>query len=127
MAFLDGAPPERLCQPMVDHITARGGKVVMSKPLQNIELRPDGTVAGLRMQGGELVTADVYVSAMPVDIMKIKMPEPWKAMPFFQQLNGLVGVPVINIHLWFDRKVTGRSNPRLLDYWLLTDDSLMAR
>ena len=24
MAFLDGAPPERLCQPMVDYITARG-------------------------------------------------------------------------------------------------------
>ena len=27
MAFLDGAPPERLCQPMVEYITARGGEV----------------------------------------------------------------------------------------------------
>jgi 15-cis-phytoene desaturase len=27
MAFLDGAPPERLCQPMVDYFKARGGEV----------------------------------------------------------------------------------------------------
>jgi len=27
-------------------------------------------------------------------------------MPFFQQLNGLEGVPVINVHIWFDRKLT---------------------
>jgi 15-cis-phytoene desaturase len=43
---------------------------------------------------------------MPVDIMKLMMPQPWAAMPFFQQLNGLEGVPVINIHIWFDRKLT---------------------
>jgi len=27
-------------------------------------------------------------------------------MQFFQQLNGLEGVPVINVHIWFDRKLT---------------------
>jgi uncharacterized protein with NAD-binding domain and iron-sulfur cluster len=43
---------------------------------------------------------------MPVDIMKLLMPQPWAAMPFFQQLNGLEGVPVINIHIWFDKKLT---------------------
>lgn len=52
------------------------------------------------------VTGDLYISAMPVDIMKLLMPQPWAAMPFFQQLNGLEGVPVINIHIWFDRKLT---------------------
>jgi 15-cis-phytoene desaturase len=46
------------------------------------------------------------MSAMPVDIMKLLMPEPWAATPFFQQLNGLEGVPVINIHIWFDRKLS---------------------
>lgn len=52
------------------------------------------------------VQGDLYVSAMPVDIMKLLMPKPWAAMPFFQQLNGLEGVPVINIHIWFDQKLT---------------------
>ncbi len=27
-------------------------------------------------------------------------------LPCFIQLDGLFGVPVINIHLWFDRKLT---------------------
>lgn len=38
MAFLDGAPPERLCQPMVDHFTARGGEIVMNARVKDIVL-----------------------------------------------------------------------------------------
>ena len=44
MAFLDGAPPERLCQPMVDYITSRGGEVHMNSPLRQINLNEDSTV-----------------------------------------------------------------------------------
>ena len=44
MAFLDGAPPERLCQPMVDYITSRGGEVHMNCPLRQINLNEDSTV-----------------------------------------------------------------------------------
>jgi uncharacterized protein with NAD-binding domain and iron-sulfur cluster len=55
---------------------------------------------------GESITADLYVSAMPVDIVKKLMPEPWYRMDFFRRLDKLVGVPVINIHIWFDRKLT---------------------
>jgi 15-cis-phytoene desaturase len=43
---------------------------------------------------------------MPVDPFKLLLPEPWKQMPYFKKLDGLNGVPVINIHLWFDRKLT---------------------
>lgn len=32
---------------------------------------------------GESITADLYVSAMPVDIVKKLMPEPWGRMDFF--------------------------------------------
>jgi len=46
--------------------------------------------------------------------MKKLSPEPWKAMPFFQKLKGLEGVPVINIHIWFDRKL---STVRVLLLW----------
>jgi 15-cis-phytoene desaturase len=41
-----------------------------------------------------------------VDPLKLLLPEPWKQLPYFQKLDGLNGVPVINIHLWFDRKLT---------------------
>eukprot|EP00195_Chlamydomonas_chlamydogama_P005866 CAMPEP_0202905030 /NCGR_PEP_ID=MMETSP1392-20130828/32148_1 /ASSEMBLY_ACC=CAM_ASM_000868 /TAXON_ID=225041 /ORGANISM="Chlamydomonas chlamydogama, Strain SAG 11-48b" /LENGTH=577 /DNA_ID=CAMNT_0049592943 /DNA_START=19 /DNA_END=1752 /DNA_ORIENTATION=+ len=106
MAFLDGAPPERLCQPMVDHFTAKGGEIKMEARVRDIVLNDDGSVKNLQLTNGETVEGDVYISAMPVDIMKLLVPEKWKPMPYFKQLDGLEGVPVINIHIWFDRKLT---------------------
>ncbi|MEY2976625.1 MAG: phytoene desaturase [Cyanobacteriota bacterium] len=111
MAFLDGAPPERLCQPLVDYITERGGEVHLNKPLKEILLNDDNTVKGYLIRGldgaaDEVITADLYVSAMPVDPLKTMVPQPWRGYPEFKQIQGLEGVPVINLHLWFDRKLT---------------------
>lgn len=78
----------------------------LNQRLQTIDLNPDGSVSGFKMANGESVTADLYVSAMPVDILKILLPSSWKQEPFFDKLKGLEGVPVINVHLWFDRKLT---------------------
>ena len=60
-----GAPPERLCAPLVEYFQARGGEVHLNKRLKEIELAEDGNVAGFRMADGSLVTGDLYVSAMP--------------------------------------------------------------
>lgn len=111
IAFLDGSPTERLCQPIVDYITDRGGEVHLKKPLKQILLNPDQTVQGFLIRGldgapDEVITADAYVSAMSVDVMKVLTPAPWKQIECFQKLEGLEGVPVINLHLWFDRKLT---------------------
>lgn len=111
MAFLDGAPTERLCQPMVDYITERGGEVRLNAPLKEFLLNTDGSVKGFLLRGldgaeDEVLTADMYVSAMPVDPLKVMLPADWKKLEFFQQLDGLEGVPVINVHMWFDRKLT---------------------
>lgn len=105
-AFLDGNQPDRLCAPMAEHITkVGGGEVRVDAPMQEILLAEDGSVAGIKMRDGEILTADHYVSAMPVDALKLKLPEQWKDMPFFKQLRELEGIPVINVHLWFDRKL----------------------
>ncbi len=125
MAFLDGSPTERLCQPIVDYITERGGEVRFNSPLKEILLNDDNTVAGFLIRGlngaeDEVLTADAYVSAMPVDPLKLLLPQPWKEMPFFQKLEGLEGVPVINLHLWFDRKLTD------IDHLLFSRSSLLS-
>jgi len=108
MAFLDGAPPERLCQPIVDYITERGGEVHMNSPLKKINLNTDSTVKSFTIDDPdkEDLVADAYVSAMPVDIFKLLIPNQWKGLNTFSKLDGLNGVPVINIHLWFDKKLT---------------------
>jgi len=107
MAFLDGMPPERLCAPIADSFTAKGGTVRMSSRLQEILLDDEtGNVAGFKLVDGSVVTGDAYISAMPVDIVKQRIPPAWKALPYFSKLEGLKGVPVINVHLWFDRKLS---------------------
>jgi hypothetical protein len=55
----------RLCQPVVDYFRARGGDVKLNSRLKNIRLNPDETVAGYELTNGEVVTGDIYVSAMP--------------------------------------------------------------
>ncbi len=115
VAFLDGAPPERLCQPIVDYIIERGGEIHLSSPIKEIRLKADDTVHSFLMRGlngadDYEVTADAYVSAMPVDPLKVMLPEPWQKLDCFKKMQGLEGVPVINIHLWFDRKLTAIDN-----------------
>ncbi len=115
VAFLDGSPTERLCQPLVDHIVEGGGEVHLNAPLKQILLKPDGTVQGFLLRGldgaeDHEIEADAYVSALSVDPLKVMLPESWQKLDFFQKMQGLEGVPVINIHLWFDRKLTDIDN-----------------
>lgn len=112
MAFLDGSPTERLCEPLVEHIEQRGGSVLLQKPLKAITLNAAGSVKNIVIRSlspdtpDEIVQADAYVSAMPVDILKRLLPSEWKQKEMFKKLDNLIGVPVINVHLWFDRKLT---------------------
>ncbi|KAK1294515.1 hypothetical protein QJS10_CPA16g00027 [Acorus calamus] len=105
MAFLDGNPPERLCMPIVDHIHSKGGEVRLTSRIQKIELNSDGTVKHFVLSNGNVIEGDVYVIATPVDIFKLLLPQDWKEIPYFKRLEKLVGVPVINVHIWFDRKL----------------------
>jgi 15-cis-phytoene desaturase len=105
MAFLDGNPPERLCLPIVNHIQSLGGEVRLDSRIQKIELNKDGTVKNFLLNNGNVIEGDVYVFATPVDTLKLLLPEDWKEIPYFRKLEKLVGVPVINVHIWFDRKL----------------------
>ncbi len=125
MAFLDGAPPERLCDPIVKHIQSCGGEVHLGCPIKAINIKEDGTVDSFRIaesdgEGTKDIQADAYVSAMPVDIFKLLLPSKWKRMEIFKKLDGLRGVPVINIHLWFDRKLTS------IDHLLFSRSKLLS-
>lgn len=121
MAFLDGNPPERLCMPIVDHIRSLGGQVQLNSRVQKIELNSDRTVKQFVLSNGSVITGDAYVFASPVDILKLLLPEEWKEIPYFQNLNKLVGVPVINVHLWFDRKLKNT-----YDHLLFSRSSLLS-
>ena len=106
MAFLDGNQPERWCQPSKEYIEKRGGSVLTNSPIQEIVVNEeDGSIQHLLLRSGEKIVADEYVSAMPVDIVKRMLPKRWQNMPYFRQLDELEGIPVINLHMWFNRKL----------------------
>merc|ERR1719231_1800580 len=92
---------------MVDYIEARGGQVLTNSPVKEIVTNDDGSVKHLLMRSGEKIVADEYISAMPVDIMKRFVPKAWSTMPYFKQMDELEGIPVINLHMWFDKKLKG--------------------
>ena len=104
-AFLDGNPPERFCQPIKKWVENCGGEVVCSSPVTQIHLNDDSTVQSLQLKNGTHVEADYYVSAVPVDVFKRLVPTQWSTLPFFNQIDELEGIPVINIQMWFDRKL----------------------
>jgi len=105
IAFLDGNQPDRLCEPLKRHIEAGGGRVLTKSPIKSIVTKADGSIDHLLLRSGEKVVADEYVSAMPVDIVKRMLPKKWQTMPYFRQFDELEGIPVINLHMWFDRKL----------------------
>ena len=79
-------------------------------PVTRILLNSDHTVAGLLLQGNEVMSADAYVNAMPVDALKKLAPSEWFSYDYFSNLKNLRGVPVMNVHLWFDRKLSTVNN-----------------
>nr|BAB82462.1 phytoene desaturase [Gentiana lutea] len=104
MAFLDGNPPERLCMPIADHIQSRGGEVRLNSRIQRIELNEDGSVESFILNNGSVIKARCLCFCYPVDTLKLLLPDEWKEISYFTKLDKLVGVPVINIHIWFDSK-----------------------
>ncbi len=88
MAFLDGPPNVRMCEPIADYIRCNGGEVLLNKPIKRIMLNDDGSVRALELQPGEVVHADACVSTMPVDILKHMLPQEWRGMPYFQKESG---------------------------------------
>jgi len=110
IAFLDGSPTERLCEPLKEYIETRGGLVRTDSPVTRILVNDDKSVAGLLLRGNEVVSADFYVNAMPVEAIKKLCPSEWRGVPYFDDLVNLRGVPVMNLHLWLDRKLSTVDN-----------------
>jgi len=112
IAFLDGSPTERLCEPLKEYIEARGGQIRTDAPVKKILVNNDGknSVAGLLLKGGEVVSGDYYVNAMPVDALRKLTPDAWRPLDYFQRMKKLRGVPVMNLHIWFDRKLSTVDN-----------------
>jgi squalene-associated FAD-dependent desaturase len=66
-----------------------------------------GRVEGVRLQQGELLQADWYISALPFDRLLDVLPsEVAERQAYFRVLRQLETSPISSVHLWFDRPIT---------------------
>ena len=74
----------------------------------------NGRVTGAQI-GGEIHTADYYITAVPFDRITALVPEAKVDISAFSH------VPITGIHLWFDRPITDLPHATLLDrtiHWM---------
>ena len=49
-----------------------------------------------------------------VDVVKRIIPDQWRGMDYYRKLDKLVGVPVINVHIWCGGHTTISTQPVML-------------
>jgi 15-cis-phytoene desaturase len=107
--FLDGPPSERLITPLVEHVEARGQRVIVGAGAGELIFGADG-VEGVRTLDGREFRAQAVILAVPVHNAARLLPAEMLRDPLVHGVGKLTSSPVINAHLWFDRKISHLSN-----------------
>jgi 15-cis-phytoene desaturase len=104
-----GARDETIFQPLANYLQQRGVEIRTGVEVAEIRHSDDTrTIAGLTLVGGEQLTADAYVVALPSWVFAAKMPAALRDDPFFAAIADLPTAPAISLQVWFDRAVTER-------------------
>lgn len=113
VGFLDGPPGERLHKPFVDYIESRGGTVLCSSRVAELQVAwGDDTprISGVRLDNGDILEADAVVMAAPLHSARQMIPRVLRHIAYFDNLWKLKSVPVMNVQVWFDRYVSSTDN-----------------
>ena len=109
--MLKGSPHRWLTQPILDYITAKGGKLHLSHRVREIQF-DDGEspkITGIKLKSPEgdlLVEADQYLAACDVPGIQRLIPKEWRRFPQFAAIDKLQAVPVATVQLRYDGWVT---------------------
>ncbi len=110
-------------------IERRGGEVRTRAGVREICIA-EGRVTGVRLENGEVATADFYLAAVPHDLLPALLPAPVvEREPAFANLRNLRTAPITGVHLWFDRAVMTEPFLTLLDrttQWIFNKSRLYA-
>jgi 15-cis-phytoene desaturase len=109
--FLNGPPSESFVRPLVEHVRSRGQQVEMSAGVGELIFDGDGDrVAGARTLDGREYRAETTILAVPVHDAARILPAEMLRDPLVHGVGKLTSSPVINAHLWFDRRVSHLTN-----------------
>lgn len=103
-----------LSQAAQAYIEARGGRLLLGQKVER--LLPDGDgIGGAILGGGDSLTADFYISALPHQDAHGLLPLALQDEPFFGRIKGLGSSPIVNVHLWYDIPVADFDFAAFLD------------
>ena len=100
--MLKGSPHRWLTQPILDYITAKGGKLHLSHRVREIQF-DDGEspkITGIKLKSPEgdlLVEADQYLAACDVPGIQRLIPKEWRRFPQFAAIDKLQALSLIHI------------------------------
>ena len=65
----------------------------------------DGAIAGIALAGGEVLTADWYVAALPPQALVNTLPDDLRDGSALSVAATHTFAPIVNLHIWYDRAV----------------------
>lgn len=95
------------CPGSVRIIEQGGGLVETHAAVETLEFDARGAIGGVRLRDGRRLQAANFIAAVPPAQLVRLLPEGAIVDPFFARLGGLTSSPIICVHAWFDREITG--------------------
>ncbi len=109
VGFARGGLGEIYVDKAVEYITGRGGKIITGTGVQSINLK-DGSIQSVTPTKGKDIMADLYVSALPFQVLRRVLPNEAFQFRFFENLWQFEDAPSLSAQVWFDRKVLEQRN-----------------
>ena len=103
-----------MAQEAQQYIQGRHGSVLLGKSVAQLEGAEDG-IEGVRVHGGGTLQTDRYILAVPSHELLGLLPPSLRRHDFFSRAGLLGSSPIVNLHLWLDRKVTDQEFTSFLD------------
>ena len=120
-----GGMTDVMTGPIGDWLIENGATIHLNAPLQTIHYSgttdgEPGQISGFELADGRRLTGDIYVSALPLEVFKTKIPSGLTELPYFQNIQEIETVPATSVQLWFDQRFVSRK-----EFIFLTDSPLV--
>jgi len=126
---VDGLMPS-IGEPAREYLSNWGCQLMLGSPVRRM-LGDSHRISGVELASGQVLESDVWVSALPPDILLRVLPEVVVgAVPAFNRLAGLETSPIVNIHLFYDRVVMDGEFLAIVDsplQWVFNKSRIMER
>ena len=114
-------------EPAKKYLLDKGARLLLGSSVRRVCLGSN-RVKGIELASGDVVTGEVYVSALPFSVLLGVLPGDIIEQPFLQRLSSLETSPIVNIHLWYDRPVMDGDFCALIDsplQWVFNKSAIL--